>query len=383
MSNFDETSTPAICENCLGKNPYLEMIREVNGAECKTCTRVFPVFKWAPVKGGRFKRTVICLTCARARNCCQSCMLDLTYGIDLRTRDQLLKLAGSKTMDLLSAPVNETSKKYVANNLERKYLELGESGIESQEEKRQKATEILQKLSETKSNNIKVKDNEKENTNKKNSNNNNNEANSKSNDNFKLSSAEILKLTKGLPLNGTLKNKPKNEETKSFFIFGFNEKFPEYLIKEFFSDKFNIEIEAITLNHKGGFGYIYFKSRKISELVSELILKSNGETNPVNYYTAPFLLIIDRTPVRVCWGAPPKNSLNHTNAQLYKINSIVKRQMKKFADQDNKATASEKRKVIESNSTNTNSNKKKKSNSVPLPPSKKINYKSLQNDYEI
>lgn len=382
MSNFDETSTPAICENCLGKNPYLEMIRDVNGAECKTCTRVFPVFKWAPVKGGRFKRTVICLTCARARNCCQSCMLDLTYGIDLRTRDQLLKLAGSKTMDLLSTPINETSKKYVANNLEKKYLELGESGIESQDEKRQKATEILQKLSETKSNSIKGNGKENDHKNGKRSNDSNGETTGQ-NDNFKLSNAEILKLTKGLPLNGTLKNKPRNEETKSFFIFGFNEKFPEYLIKEFFADKFNIEIEAVTLNHKGGFGYIYFKPRKISELVSESILKSNGETNPENYYTAPFLLIIDRTPIRVCWGAPPKTSLNHTNAQLYKINSIVKRQMKKFADKDNQATASEKRKAIENNDTDTNSNKKKKSKSVPLPPSKKIDYKSLQKDYEI
>lgn len=41
MSEF-----PSICETCLGNNPYLKMMKDKFGDECKICKRPYTVFKW-------------------------------------------------------------------------------------------------------------------------------------------------------------------------------------------------------------------------------------------------------------------------------------------------------------------------------------------------
>lgn len=34
-----------------------------------------------PGRGARYKKTEICQTCAKLKNVCQTCLLDLEYGI--------------------------------------------------------------------------------------------------------------------------------------------------------------------------------------------------------------------------------------------------------------------------------------------------------------
>lgn len=58
--------------------------KEKYGKECEVCARPFTVFRWCPGARMRFKKTEICQTCARLRNACQTCLLDLEYGLPLQ-----------------------------------------------------------------------------------------------------------------------------------------------------------------------------------------------------------------------------------------------------------------------------------------------------------
>lgn len=61
----------------------------------------------------RFKTTVICQTCAKVKNVCQTCLLDLEYGLPTQVRDTALAVT-------TEAPTSDINREYYAQNMEAK-----------------------------------------------------------------------------------------------------------------------------------------------------------------------------------------------------------------------------------------------------------------------
>ncbi|SPO07323.1 related to cell cycle control protein cwf5 [Cephalotrichum gorgonifer] len=142
-SGWETTDFPSVCENCLPENPYVKMLKEDHGAECKLCTRPFTIFSWSADRAqGRKRRTNICLTCARLKNCCQCCMLDLSFGLPLLVRDAALKMVAP-------GPTSDVNREYFAQNNERA-IEEGRAGVEEYEKTDEKARDLLRRLATSK-----------------------------------------------------------------------------------------------------------------------------------------------------------------------------------------------------------------------------------------
>jgi pre-mRNA-splicing factor RBM22/SLT11 len=106
----EDSDFPILCETCLGDNPYVRMSKQALGKECKICTRPFTIFRWLPGAGMRYKKTEICQTCAKLKNVCQTCLLDLQYGLPTQVRDTALGI-NSK------APISNINREYHAQNV--------------------------------------------------------------------------------------------------------------------------------------------------------------------------------------------------------------------------------------------------------------------------
>eukprot|EP01135_Chromosphaera_perkinsii_P005079 Nk52_evm4s314 gene=Nk52_evmTU4s314 len=108
---WEDSEFPILCQTCLGDNPYLRMTREKFGKECKICSRPFTIFRWCPGAKMRFKKTEICSTCAKLKNVCQTCILDLEFGLPVQVRDQALGLKDE-------IPQSDVNREYFVQNME-------------------------------------------------------------------------------------------------------------------------------------------------------------------------------------------------------------------------------------------------------------------------
>ncbi|KAF1978539.1 hypothetical protein BU23DRAFT_498656 [Bimuria novae-zelandiae CBS 107.79] len=140
-SGWETTDFPSVCERCLPDNPYVQMLKEDYGAECKICTRPFTIFRWKADRTSRQKCTNICLTCARLKNCCQCCMLDLSFGLPITVRDAALKMVAP-------GPQSDINRQYYAQEHE-KEIEEGRGAVEAYEKTDEKARELLKRLAQS------------------------------------------------------------------------------------------------------------------------------------------------------------------------------------------------------------------------------------------
>ncbi|XP_013408414.1 pre-mRNA-splicing factor RBM22 [Lingula anatina] len=140
--NWEEADFPILCQTCLGDNPYIRMTKEKYGKECKICVRPFTVFRWCPGKGARFKKTEVCQTCSKLKNICQTCLLDLEYGLPVQVRDAALKLQDSM-------PKSDVNKEFFAQNAERDLANSDSSLAYGALGKSQSPSDMLLKLART------------------------------------------------------------------------------------------------------------------------------------------------------------------------------------------------------------------------------------------
>ncbi|CAJ0920136.1 21323_t:CDS:2 [Entrophospora sp. SA101] len=89
------------------------MTKQCYGKECKVCSRPFTIFRWLPGAGMRYKKTEICQTCAKLKNVCQTCLLDLQYNLPVQVRDTALNVTND-------APRSDINREYFAQNIEGK-----------------------------------------------------------------------------------------------------------------------------------------------------------------------------------------------------------------------------------------------------------------------
>eukprot|EP00914_Ancora_sagittata_P028938 GHVO01057105.1.p1 GENE.GHVO01057105.1~~GHVO01057105.1.p1 ORF type:complete len:226 (+),score=20.41 GHVO01057105.1:136-813(+) len=90
------------------------MIRAKMDKECKICARPYTAFRWQAGRKGRFKNTIVCQTCAKLKNVCQTCLFDLEFGLPVQVRDKFL--ADQRLSEL---PESQVNRDYMATLFER------------------------------------------------------------------------------------------------------------------------------------------------------------------------------------------------------------------------------------------------------------------------
>ncbi|XP_041485706.1 pre-mRNA-splicing factor RBM22-like [Lytechinus variegatus] len=140
--NWEEADFPILCQTCLGDNPYVRMTKEKFGRECKICQRPFTIFRWCPGARMRFKKTEVCQTCSKLKNVCQTCLLDLEYGLPIQVRDAALNVKDEM-------PKSDVNKEYYSQNMERELANVEGNQPLGAVGKAQAPSDLLLKLART------------------------------------------------------------------------------------------------------------------------------------------------------------------------------------------------------------------------------------------
>lgn len=299
-ATWEETDLPAVCEACLGSNPYVRMVREQFGEECKLCTRPFTVFRWLPEKGSRYKKTAICLTCARQKNCCQSCMNDLTFGLPLAIRDAALKMAGTSSS-------NAITKQYIAQDFEEKFKngEISEKQSETEEAAKNLLKSLATSMPYYKEYNKKLADSH------------GSHAIMPTKQVKTALIEDVNRLASKLPLNGSIKP-PKDQSIKSFFVSGIEDDLPNYVIENHF--KQYGKIKSMVIVHRARCGFIIFETRDDAERAAAA--------------TPEGRVVLKGCRVKVVWGKP--RPLGNTNEEHAKLAVLVKKSLRQGRDNGHK-----------------------------------------------
>ena len=280
-SGWETTDFPSVCERCLPDNPYVQMLKQDYAAECKICTRPFTIFTWKADRTSRTKRTNVCLTCARLKNCCQCCMLDLSFGLPITVRDAALKM-------IAPGPTSDVNRQYYAQEHERE-LEEGRGAVEAYEKTDDKARELLSRLANSEPYYKKQRRLEAE------------EGESEKSGPGPIRTADSRRgrggksASRGRPFPGTAQVPPQPQDilppsdpnVMSLFVTGVEDDLPEHAIRTFFTP-FG-QIRSIICSHRSHCAFVNYATREGAEAAAH---HCQGKA------------VIQGCPLRVRWGKP-------------------------------------------------------------------------------
>ncbi|PSN72035.1 hypothetical protein BS50DRAFT_569613 [Corynespora cassiicola Philippines] len=309
-SGWETTDFPSVCEKCLPDNPYVQMLKEDYGAECKICTRPFTIFKWKADRTSRQKRTNICLTCARLKNCCQCCMLDLSFGLPITVRDAALKMVAP-------GPQSDINRQFYAQEHE-KEIEEGRGAIEAYDKTDEKARELLRRLANSEPYHKRQRRLEAE-----------NEGAQKAlpapstgggesagghapgpirtkDTKGTFSGRGAPKLGRGGRLPGAQSAPnpsdwlpPRDPNVVSLFVTGVEDDLPEHEIRTHFAQYG--QLRSVVCSHRAHCAYINYKTRADAEAAAEAL---KGKT------------VVKGCPLKVTWGKPKQLDPTDQNVRM-------------------------------------------------------------------
>ena len=296
---------PSVCERCLPDNPYVQMVKDDYGSECKVCTRPFTLFKWKADRNARQKRTIICLTCARLKNCCQCCMLDLHFGLPITIRDQALKM-------IAPGPESSINREYYAQNNE-KAIEEGRGGLEAYDKTDEKAMDLLKKLADSQpysrkrriEEDVEGKDMkalpppeslkhgttptaaEYDGEKRQRTGGSGASRGGRGGSGGAGKGGRVFPSTQQLPPSESDWQPPDDRHIKSLFVIGVEDDLPEYNVREFF-EKYG-KLQSLICSHRAHCAIINYQKREDAEAAAAAC---KGKA------------IIRGCPLRVSWGRP-------------------------------------------------------------------------------
>ncbi|KAK7917683.1 RNA recognition domain-containing protein [Apiospora marii] len=284
-SGWETTDFPSVCESCLPDNPYVKMLKEDYGAECKLCTRPFTIFSWSGDRAhGRKKRTNICLTCARLKNCCQCCMLDLSFGLPIAVRDAALKMVAP-------GPGSEINREYFAQNME-KEIEEGRGGTEEYEKADEKGRELLRKLAASKPYFRKgraIEDGSAASTSGSGSGGGSPAVGAGGDGRWpsRQQQEAAVPLRVAITARSQDWQPPSDKSIMSLFVTGVEDDLPEYKLRDFF--KVHGKIKSLVCSHMSHCAFVNYETRASAEKAAEAC---QGRA------------VISGCPLRVRWSVP-------------------------------------------------------------------------------
>ncbi len=101
----------SLLSNTYNRQNWEDSVRILFFFHCKICNRPFTIFRWCPGARMRFKKTEICQTCSKLKNVCQTCLLDLEFGLPVQVRDEALQITDT-------IPKGQVNKEFFTQNAE-------------------------------------------------------------------------------------------------------------------------------------------------------------------------------------------------------------------------------------------------------------------------